>query len=303
MNYRFKKNTASNIEIACCSCENVVIYNSVIYHAVLFISQSLGPGDEPASSSVSADPEKDNLSQNNEISSKDTSQKSGQVQQLCRFYSPGRRCYYGKRCRFLHQMAPSAQKDEENGTTFKVKEGNLDGHPLNSLQQMSENRQSGTEELLPSTRHRTAPVKQERARRPCRYFLSGFCAMEDRCRFLHPQQFPPLEDQPHGPKERSSFRPSAPARRPAKSQEQVKLADLTDEVCKQLRATEIAQLTKRFPKDKLIVQEREDGQLTYYRVTVQATDPDWVNTYYMDQGCPKLFLECQFLAEFLSNLN
>uniref|UniRef100_A0A671SJS4 Si:dkey-24l11.2 n=1 Tax=Sinocyclocheilus anshuiensis TaxID=1608454 RepID=A0A671SJS4_9TELE len=91
----------------------------------------------------------------------------------------------------------------------------------------------------------------------------------------HPQQFSPMQDQPHGPKERSSFRPSAPATRPAKSQEQVKLADLTDEVCKQLRATEIAQLTKRFPKDKLIVQEREDGQLTYYRVTVQATDPDW----------------------------
>ncbi len=279
-------------------------YNSLIYHAVLFISQSLVPVDEPASSSVSADTENNNLSQNTEISSKDTSQKSGQVPQRCRFYSQGRQCYYGKRCRFLHQISTaSAQKDEENGKILKVKEGNMDGHPLNSQQQMSENRQSGTEELQPSSSHRITPVKQERARRPCRYFLSGFCAMEDRCRFLHPQQFLPVEDQPRGPKERGSFRPSAPARQPAKSQEQVKLPDLTDEVCKQLRATEIAQLTKRFPKDKLIVQEREDGQLTYYRVTVQATDPDWVNTYCMDQGCPKLFLECHFLTECLSNLN
>uniref|UniRef100_A0A8C2DU81 Nucleoporin NUP42 n=1 Tax=Cyprinus carpio TaxID=7962 RepID=A0A8C2DU81_CYPCA len=239
------------------------------------VVQSLDPGDEPASSSVSADTENGNLSQNTEISCKDTSQKSVQVQQLCRFYSQGKQCYYGKRCRFLHQRPASAQKDEENGTTLKGKEGNLDGHPSDPQQQTRENGQSGTEELPPPPSHRTAPVKQQRARRPCRYFLSGFCAMEDRCRFFHPQQFPPVEDQPHGPKERSSFRPSAPTTRPAKSQEQVKLADLTDEVCKQLRATEIAQLTKRFPKDKLIVQEREDGQLTYYRLTVQATDPDW----------------------------
>ncbi|XP_016102172.1 uncharacterized protein [Sinocyclocheilus grahami] len=239
------------------------------------VVQSLGPEDEPASSSVSVNTENDNSSQNTEISSKDTSQKAGQVKQLCRFYSQGRQCYYGKKCRFLHQRAASAQKDGENGTAHNEKEGNLDGHTSDPQKQSSENGRSGTVEHLPPSSHKTVPVKQERARRPCRYFLSGFCAMEDRCRFLHPQQFSPMEDQPHGPKKRSSFRPSAPATRPAKSQEQVKLADLTDEVCKQLRATEIAQLTKRFPKDKLIVQEREDGQLTYYRVTVQATDPDW----------------------------
>lgn len=123
---------------------------------------------------MSADTENNNLSQNTEISSKDTSQKSSQVQQLCRFYSQGRQCYYGKRCRFLHQIAASAQKDEENGKILKVKEGNMDGHPLNSQQQMSENRQSSTEERQPSSSHRTAHVKQERARRPCRYFLNGF---------------------------------------------------------------------------------------------------------------------------------
>uniref|UniRef100_A0A8C2IZ57 Nucleoporin NUP42 n=1 Tax=Cyprinus carpio TaxID=7962 RepID=A0A8C2IZ57_CYPCA len=233
------------------------------------VLQSLGPEDEPASSSVSVNTQNDNSSQNTEFSSKDTSQKVDQVKQLCRFYSQGRQCYYGKKCRFLHQRAG------ENGTAHNEKQGNLDGHTSDPQKQSSENGCSGTVEHLPPSTHKTVPVKQERARRPCRYFLSGFCAMEDRCRFLHPQQFPPMEDQPHGLKERSSFRPSAPATRPAKSQEQVKLTDLTDEVCKQLRATEIAQLTKRFPRDKLIVQEREDGQLTYYRVTVQATDPDW----------------------------
>lgn len=268
------------------------------FNVVLFISQSLGPEDDPASSSVSADAENDSSSQSTEMTSKDTSQKAGQVQQLCRFYSQGRRCYYGKKCRYLHQRA--SEKDGENGAAHKEKEGNLDGHPSDPQQQLSENSQSGTGEHLPQSSHKTAPVRQERARRPCRYFLSGFCAMEDRCRFLHPQQFPPVEDQTYGLKERSSFRPSAPAARPAKSQEQVKLADLTDEVCKQLRATEIAQLMKRFPKDKLIVQEREDGQLTYYRVTVEATDPDWVKSCCMNQGCPNMLMVLQCLAEFIS---
>ncbi|XP_067275092.1 uncharacterized protein si:dkey-24l11.2 [Pseudorasbora parva] len=239
------------------------------------VEQSLGPEDEPVPSSVSVETVKDDLSHDTEISSKDTSQKASQVQQLCRFYSQGRRCYYGKRCHFLHQRAGGPLKEGENGTAHKKKEENVDGHGSDQQKQSRENSQSGTEKHPPPSGHKSAPVKYERARRPCRYFLSGFCALEDRCRFLHPQQFPSVEDQSHGQRERSSFRPSAPPARPAKSHEQVKLADLTGEVCKQLRATEIAQLTKRFPKDKLIVQEREDGLLTYYRVTVQATDPDW----------------------------
>lgn len=238
------------------------------------VVQSLVPEDEPVPS-VSVETEKDDSSHDAEISSKETSQKAGQVQQLCRFYSQGRQCYYGKRCRFLHQRAAGPLKEGENGTAHKGKEGIVDGHASDKKQQSSENSQSCTKKHPPPSGHKSAPVKQERPRRPCRYFLSGFCAMEDQCRFLHPQQLPPVKDQPYGPRERSSFRPSAPAPRPAKSHEQVKLADLTEEVCKQLRATEIAQLTKRFPKDNLIVQEREDGQLTYYRVTVQATDPDW----------------------------
>ncbi|XP_051580434.1 uncharacterized protein LOC127456132 [Myxocyprinus asiaticus] len=243
------------------------------------VVQSLGPESETALS-LSTETENENTG-HEEKSNEDTPQKAGQVQQLCRFYCQGRRCYYGKRCRFLHQRtaATYAQKEVEDSsdpkTEHKEKEGNADGHPSEPRQQSSESGHAGKEENPPPSSQKPVPVKQERSRRPCRYFLSGFCAMENRCRFWHPQQLPPLEDQPHGPRERSSFRPSAPATRPPKTQEQAKLADLTEEVCKQLRATEVAQLMKRFPKDKLIVQEREDGQLTYYRVAVQATDPDW----------------------------
>lgn len=57
--------------------------------------------------------------------------------------------------------------------------------------------------------------------------------------------------------------------------QEVKLRDLTEDMTKQLRDTEIQQLKKRFPKDQLIVQERSDGKITYYRATIAATDPDW----------------------------
>lgn len=233
--------------------------------------------NEPGPSSLSAETEQDNTSHQEETSNKDTPQKGGQAQPLCRFYSQGRRCYYGKKCRFLHQRAAaSGVKQAESSTDpkedHKEKEENATVQQSDPQQESSESSQPGKQKLPPPSTHKT-PGKRERARRPCRYFLSGYCAMDDRCRFWHPQQLPPVEDQPHGPRERSSFRPSAPAARPA--HDQVKLSDLTEEVCKQLRATEIAQLMKRFPKDKLIVQEREDGKLTYYRVMVQATDPEW----------------------------
>lgn len=87
--------------------------------------------------------------------------------------------------------------------------------------------------------------------------------MEERCRFLHPARMPPVEDppaqdpQPRGP---------GPTR-------DLKWSELTDEMVQKLRLTEIQQLQKRFPKDILIVQEQQD--VTYYRATVEATDPDW----------------------------
>ncbi|KAL6479199.1 hypothetical protein MHYP_G00126320 [Metynnis hypsauchen] len=205
-------------------------------------------------------------------------QATAPTKQLCRFYSQGRRCYYGKRCHFLHQKtAPSdALGSLENRPDPKSecvdKESTAYAGCSVPLQQSDMCGGCEKEHALPSDPGASS-AKQTRARKPCRYFMSGFCAMEDRCRFWHPQQFPPVEDQPVVSRERGGSRP--PASRPPTVLEQVRLADLTEEMSKKLRDTEISQLMKRFPKDKLIVQEREDGQLTYYRVTVEATDPEW----------------------------
>ncbi|XP_015253693.1 PREDICTED: uncharacterized protein LOC107099906 [Cyprinodon variegatus] len=188
------------------------------------------------------------------------SESVSQAQQLCRFFSQGRHCNFGKRCRFLHVRDDG--RDQERKTVDPP------GHP-DDTPSHTESHQPKEEKSAFNPKF--APAS---SRRPCRYFLSGHCTMEDRCRFWHPQQLPPVDDSPV-----SAIESKTPLHRPPLSGpgdlRTMKLCDMTDDKAKQLRDTEIKQLKKRFPKDQLIIQERSDGKLTYYRVTVEATDPDW----------------------------
>ncbi|XP_069480845.1 uncharacterized protein [Ambystoma mexicanum] len=202
-------------------------------------------------------------------------------QRLCRFFSQGRYCQFGKRCRFLHQYADRRHSPGQEyggvqgphlspGSTTKTSaaERSHDGISPNVAEAV----------LPPVDAPSPAPVKKHRPPKLCRYFANGYCAMDNKCRFRHPDQplatQPSLEKQPEPPKPRPIV-PHPPVSRPSALHEEMRLSDMTPEVARQLRETEITQLGKRFPKDKLIIQEREDGQVTYYRVTVQPTDPDW----------------------------
>ncbi|XP_023143567.2 uncharacterized protein si:dkey-24l11.2 [Amphiprion ocellaris] len=175
------------------------------------------------------------------------------TQQLCRYYSQGRHCNFGKRCKFLHV------RDDTRSLTGPVPP-NLPA-PAEDVGYWSP----------PTNNSRFAPAG---ALRPCRYFVAGHCSMEDRCRFWHPPQLPLLDDQPVPGNHTRAAPMIQPVSRPSALQE-VKLGDMTEDVTKKLRDTEITQLKKRFPKDRLIIQERSDGKFTYYRATVEATDPDW----------------------------
>ncbi|XP_008280332.1 uncharacterized protein LOC103357524 [Stegastes partitus] len=181
-------------------------------------------------------------------------------QPLCRFYSQGRHCSYGKRCKFLHVREDTRAHEK---TTVSL----TDLVPLNLPAPAEDvgHRQS------PTSNSRFAPAASHR---PCRYFMAGHCSMEDRCRFWHPPQLLSLNDQPVPGNHTRAPQRIRPVSRPGALQE-VKLGDMTEDVAKQLRDTEITQMKKRFPKDQLIIQERSDGKLTYYRATVEATDPDW----------------------------
>lgn len=187
--------------------------------------------------------------------------------QPCRFYSQGKNCQFGENCRFLHQgeEAKQALKGVDN--------------MLRGVQETGDGRvEPGPEGAESCSQARrlphpgTTPHRRGQSTRPCRYFLSGHCALEDRCRFWHPDDLPPVAEP--------NTRPREPVEPPSVIQD-VRLSELTEEVARRLRDTEITQLAKRFPRDQLIVQEREDGQLTLYRFIVHPSDPDWVIPYLM----------------------
>lgn len=190
-----------------------------------------------------------------------------QTLQLCRFFSQGRHCNFGKKCKFLHVRHEVSAQEKDTITTPSQR----DVTPPNS-----EGPGGNAGQRPPTTNNsRAAPAASHR---PCRYFISGHCTMEDRCRFWHPPQVPSVDDLPV-PGNYTTPAQRMPVPRPSILQE-VKLCDLTEDATKELRDTEIKQLKKRFPKDQLIIQERSDGKVTYYRATVEATDPDWVNIFF-----------------------
>uniref|UniRef100_A0A3Q3WJ88 Nucleoporin NUP42 n=1 Tax=Mola mola TaxID=94237 RepID=A0A3Q3WJ88_MOLML len=208
-------------------------------------------------------PNKQSTTSGLRISVKTGDQEPGYyTQPLCRFFSQGRHCHFGKKCRFLH-IRDDAQAPQK---TFRT-------HAQSDFASPIAEADGGDVEHRPppTTYSRAAPLA---GRRPCRYFMSGHCSMEDRCRFLHPPQLPPVDDQPRNVNYSRPAPRMAALTRPGILQE-VKLSELTDDIVKQLRGTEIKQLIKRFPKDQLIIQDQGDGKVTYYRATVGATDPDW----------------------------
>ncbi|XP_037110954.1 uncharacterized protein si:dkey-24l11.2 isoform X1 [Syngnathus acus] len=175
------------------------------------------------------------------------------TQQPCRFFSQGRRCFFGAKCKYLHTRS---DHKEVIPTPCQV---DVQSSPPVGLE--------GNGVITPKPK-----ASSGAGRRACRYFLSGHCAMEDRCRYWHPPQFPSMGDRAEPAEQTGLMQMRAPA--PNVLQE-VKLCNLTEDVAAQLRDTEIKQLKRRIPKDRLIIQERSDGKVTYYRVTVEATDPDW----------------------------
>uniref|UniRef100_H3B4W6 Nucleoporin NUP42 n=1 Tax=Latimeria chalumnae TaxID=7897 RepID=H3B4W6_LATCH len=199
-------------------------------------------------------------------------------QRICRVYSRGWYCQFGKRCRFLHQRsaprgAAALRGDDDRSPSIQAEEAN-------SPPEAKTTNSSAVEDLSEPRNNRVNPGNRGRTKKACRYFLNGFCAMEDRCRFWHPEEQPPVRARADYQRDNSTPEPKPviprlPVARPSVVMEEVKLDELTPDACRHLRVTEINQLMKRFPKEKLIIQESEDKKVTYYRATVYPTDPDW----------------------------
>ncbi|XP_056428912.1 uncharacterized protein LOC130368759 isoform X2 [Hyla sarda] len=190
-----------------------------------------------------------------------------QQPRLCRFYSQGRYCQFGRRCRFLHQRI-DGKRPQKNKTVLPnemVEQKQDTETPVSS----SKDEQT----LVPPKINATEPQhRRYQNRKLCRYFASGYCSMDQNCRFWHPQGIPAVHDD-FSENKKPPCRPKV--ERPSVIPNEIRTENLTVELATKLRETEISQLLKRIPKDKLIIQEREDGKVTYYRVTVEPTDPDW----------------------------
>lgn len=195
------------------------------------------------------------------------SESAPQMQQLCRFFSQGKNCKFGKKCRFLHVRDDASAHERDAFKTPSLP---------NVTPPNSEDPGGNVGQRPPATNPSRAASAA--GLRPCRYFLSGHCTMEDSCRFWHPPQFPSVDVLPDRGNHTRPPQSRPPVPRPSILSE-VKLCDLTEDVAKELRDTEIKCLKKRFPKDQLIIQEQ--NEVTYYRVAVKATDPDWVNIFFL----------------------
>ncbi|XP_053573237.1 uncharacterized protein LOC128663103 [Bombina bombina] len=203
---------------------------------------------------------------------KDT--RTQQSRRLCKFFSQGQYCQFGKRCRFLHQYIDNPSSYRSHNPTISVvnhKQGNITDISASSSTREVD---SGLE------KKQSQPQQQKyqyRPRKLCRYFLAGYCALERNCRFWHGSTDPPLNDDnlPNKKQPEKKMEGRSQEIRPCFVPEEIKISDITPEITRQLREKEITKLMKRIPKDKLIVQEREDKEVTYYRFTVEPTDPDW----------------------------
>ncbi|XP_066448361.1 uncharacterized protein [Eleutherodactylus coqui] len=197
----------------------------------------------------------------------DIGAEHAQPPRLCRFYSQGRYCHFGRRCKFLHQFVDN-KRLEKNNKPFLPK----DTVPQSDMTETAVPLTKDDPNLVLPKNHTEQPHRQYRNRKLCRYFAAGYCSMDQNCRFWHPQKLPAVHDD-------SSVKKEPPRRtkveRPSVIPPDIRTTNLTAEMAAKLRETEISQLLKRFPADKLIIQEREDGKVTYYRVTVEPTDPDW----------------------------
>lgn len=196
---------------------------------------------------------------------KPANSSSGLPQQPCRFFSQGRHCNFGKKCRFLHIRDDAKAPEMESTKNAKP----------SHLTSSAPDADGGNMELKtnPTNSSRVSPAAVSR---PCRYFLSGHCAMEDRCRFWHPAEQLSADAQPGRGRNPRPAAGTAALPRPSVLHE-VKLSELTEDVAKKLRDTEIEQLKKRIPREQLIIQEQNG--LAYYRATIEATDPDWVKCF------------------------
>eukprot|EP00057_Strongylocentrotus_purpuratus_P030864 XP_782924.3 PREDICTED: uncharacterized protein LOC577616 [Strongylocentrotus purpuratus] len=212
---------------------------------------------------------------------------TSQPKQVCKFYARSGWCSYGYRCRFSHvskEAASNEESDANSGSDQKTNattEGSIDDGDIlvSSTSQLSID--DGAEEQ-PDERKRSKRKSKSAKQKRCRFYDMGHCRVGQRCRFLHAERAETLQEKDDtnevaeedaAPKQEEEGE-WQPARKPAGPVTSHPLSELKEGDAAKMRETEITQLKRRFPGDKLEVSDDGDDNPSY-RFTVRPTDPDW----------------------------
>ncbi|XP_060075986.1 uncharacterized protein LOC132555651 [Ylistrum balloti] len=294
--------------------ETVRSTDQLVSPALLFTSSSLTRThkDGPVKSKV-VNPSRA-LESNSPISSGDAEGNGSQNEsgaKPCFQFNKYGQCRFGAKCRFSHgyNLKRSDQDGEKKGTK-QVKE---------TLPELAA-------ETTPHVDRPNGSKPERKTKTPvtCRYFITGRCRSGAKCRFYHPHgneklggtsAYKTTEDnemsQESGhkiseevvstcPKDSKVHVTPRPAYIPTTVKREIKRDKVGMEVIKKLQATEIEQLKKRFPTDKLTTIKESDNGDNIYRLSFKPSDPDWpfdVNVYDIQLKFPQNYPIKMFKTE------
>lgn len=207
---------------------------------------------------------------------------------ICRSYAENRFCRYGNRCRYKHILSyvnVTSVKEAENVKQTQD-EASTDG--TQGKVQDEANRQKGE-----TQGHLQAAPNAVKVRKVCKFFKQGYCKYGLRCIFYHPTG-PRPEDLKkkndnavsiesstginiveEATEEKQSPGDWRQVSRAPKIINVIKREDVNPEKQMELRKTEIQQLKRRFPTERLqIVSDSEEKASFIF--TFFPSDPDWV---------------------------
>ena len=201
---------------------------------------------------------------------------------LCKFYARNRFCRYGKRCRYLHTQLPkSGEGSSRDGSDLKKTAGNqLKDEEKEEEEEIQCDQEVQNEDVDLNEVLKNVRVSEEGTQRKvCRFFRQGYCHYGNRCRFLHPKRRQETSTEMRAAaKEEKTQSENPRVVKPTFQAPHIQVHNretVSGETLKQLRETELRQLKRRFPKEKLEVVEEGDT-LSRYILNFSPTDPDWV---------------------------
>lgn len=245
---------------------------------------------------------------------KNGSLKSTSKRNICRFFAKNRFCQFGRRCRFEHVLPAtrenvhaSESRDEkvENTTACNQDDVTTETREQDKVQDEDlPNKKSDESKDVNTTNDQLPESKKKQPRKKlCHFFKQGYCRFGNNCKFYHPtKQLKPgteeikgvgkqtvdytvVDDKTAGNQVNKIAKENEPGvaddgfrqvTRKVRVVNVYERKDIDETKQKELRQTEIQQLKRRFPSDKIRTLEETEKKAAYV-VTFLPSDPDWVS--------------------------